>query len=217
MRLLLAVASTAFAYAQGTTPKAAAADYPVHGEAHGIPIGAEYMVHSFGNGEQMYVVEKYLVVEVALYFQKTAATAVEISKFELIINGKRPSLTPQAPASVAWNLAHPEWQVQQPPRVSAEAGAGPVILGTPGSRPQPIPGSPQSRLPAPPRAPDADPPGGIQRKTPLKPEELLIQTALPTEPGRGPICGFLYFPYNGKTSSIKSLELTWEGVSLKLR
>jgi hypothetical protein len=31
------------------------------------------------------------------------------------------------------------------------------------------------------------------------------------------VSGFLYFPFTGKTSSIKSLELIWQGASLKLR
>jgi len=215
VRFLIVVAAAALAHAQGTNPKAAVEDYPVHTEAHGVPIGAEYMVHSFGNGEQMYIVENYLVVEVAFYYQKAAEATVDISKFALHINGKRPALTPQAPTTVAANMAHPEWQSQQS-RVNAEAGVGPVILGAPQQR-QPFPGAPQPRVPAPPRAPDADPPGGIQRQQPVKPEELLIQTAMPTEPRRGPISGFLYFPYRGKTSSIKSLVLEWDGVSLKLR
>jgi hypothetical protein len=51
----------------------------------------------------------------------------------------------------------------------------------------------------------------------VTPQELLVQTALPVDPHRGPVSGFLYFPFTGKTSSIKSLELIWQGASLKLR
>jgi hypothetical protein len=216
MRLVIVLAAAAVAYAQGTNPKPAAEDYPIHTEAHGIPIGAEYMVHSFGNGEQMYFVENYLVVEVAFYYPKTAQASIDLSKFALHINGKRPPLTAQQPNTVAANMMHPEWDAQQQHRVSAEAGVGPVIFGAPQQR-QPFPGAPQPRNPTPPRAPDADPPGGVQRQPTVKPEELLIQTALPTEPRPGPISGFIFFPYTGKTSSIKSLVLTWEDVSIKLR
>jgi hypothetical protein len=34
---------------------------------------------------------------------------------------------------------------------------------------------------------------------------------------RGAVSGFLYFAYQGKTSSIKSLELMYEAAVLKLR
>jgi hypothetical protein len=93
-----------------------------------------------------------------------------------------------------------------------------VGLGYPPNRP-PFPGAPptQPRYPNPPRAPDAGAPGGIDRPAPLKPEEVLVQTALPTDPHPGPASGFLYFPFTGKTSSIKSLELVWRDLSLKLR
>ncbi len=217
MRLLILLTAAALVHAQGTDPKPSANDYPVHGEAEGIPIGAEYMVHSFGAGEQMYVVQNYLVVEVALFWPKTTEASVELSDFGLRINGKKVALTPQQPAMAAASLSHPEWSESRP-RLDAAGGVGPVIFGAPQNRP-PFPGAPQPRTtPTPPRAPDADPPAGIQRQAPVKPEELLVNTALPTQPHhRGPISGFLYFPYTGKTSSIKSLELTWHGASLKLR
>ena len=52
--------------AEGTRPKASAAEYPVRAQSGNLAIGAEYMVHSFGSGERMYLAENYLVVEVAL-------------------------------------------------------------------------------------------------------------------------------------------------------
>jgi hypothetical protein len=217
MRILVALSAAALACAQGTTPKPSAAEYPVHGEARGIAIGAEYMVHSFGGGEQMYVVENYLVVEVALYPPKEAKIAPDPGQFALRINGKKTALMPQPPAMVAASLSHPEWQ--QPPRATADAGAGPVNvgLGYPPNR-QPFPGAPMPpRLPNPPRAPDSGPPGGIDRAPAAKPEEVLVQTALPADVRPGPVSGFLYFPFTGKTGSIKSLELSWEGCILKLR
>jgi hypothetical protein len=212
MRFLVGVAAAVLAYAQGTTPKPSAADYPVQGEGQGVPIGAEYMVHSFGSGEQMYIAENYLVVEVALYRPKDVMQPLEISGFALHINGKKDGLSPQMPSMVAASLSHPEWRQNR----GIQVGAGPVILGGPQTR-APYPGSPQPRYPAPPRAPDADPPGGMDKPKAATPEETLARTALPADPHRGPVSGFLYFPYTGKTSSIKSLVLTWNGASLKLR
>ena len=203
--------------AQGTTPKPSAADYPAHGEADGVAIGAEYMVHSFGSGEQMYLARNYLVVEVALYPPKDTTFTADRSRFELHVNGKKTGIAPQAPQAVAANLSHPEWQSEQP-GVSAAGGGGGIGVGTGNpTRGTPFPGAPQQRLPAPPRAPDADSSGGLDRKTPVRAEEVLLQTALPVEPHRGPVSGFLFFPYSGKTGSIKSLELFYEGAVLKVR
>jgi hypothetical protein len=217
MRLIIGLMAATLALAQGTTPKQSPSEYPVHSEAGEIGIGAEYMVHSFGAGEEMYLAQNYLVVEVALFPPKDQTLTVDVSHFALHLNGKKPALTPQPPSMVAASLSHPEWQQQ---RTTMDAQAGPVGVGTgyPPNRP-PFPGAPptQPRYPAPPRAPDAGPPGGIEKKQPANPAEVLVQTALPVNPHRGPISGFLYFPYTGKTSSIKSLELVWEGAILKLR
>jgi hypothetical protein len=213
MRLILGLAAAILACAQGTTPKPSAADYPVHSESGGVPIGAEFMVHSFGSGEQMFVVENYLVVEVALYRAKDKVQTVDVSEFTLRVNGKKVPLTPQQPSMVAASMSHPEWRQQRP---GIQADAGPIGIGYPQNRP-PFPGAPQPRVPTPPRAPDADPPGGIDKPNVVTPQELLVQTALPVDPHRGPVSGFLYFPFTGKTSSIKSLELIWQGASLKLR
>lgn len=51
----------------------------------------------------------------------------------------------------------------------------------------------------------------------MKPEELVVQTALPEGSRRGPVSGYLYFAYKGKTASIKTLELLYEDAVLRLR
>jgi hypothetical protein len=79
---------------------------------------------------------------------------------------------------------------------------------------QPYP--PQQR-PTPPRAPDADAPGGIERTKNASPEEVLMQTALPAGPHKGPVSGFVYFYFTGKPSSLKTVELVYDGVPLKLK
>jgi len=215
MRFAIGLAAAALTYAQGTTPKPRAAEYPVHGEAGPVAIGAEYMVHSFGSGEQMYVVENFLVVEVALYPPKGETFTIDQTQFTLHVNGKKAAIIPQPPSMVAATLSHPEWRS----RPTADIGAGPVNvgLGYPPNTPR-FPGAPPPpHYPAPPRAPDAGAPGGIEKRQAATPEELLTQTALPSDPRRGPVSGFLFFPYTGKTSSIKSLELKWREATLKLR
>jgi hypothetical protein len=124
-------------------------------------------------------------------------------------------LMPASAFMVAGTLRYPEWQTG--PRLEGSVGSGPVdiVLGRPS--PTRIPGGPQSRLPTPPRVPEADPPGGVQREPPVKAEDLLIQTALPEGEIARPVSGFLYFPYKGKAGSIKKVELLWGDAVLKLR
>src|ERR1035437_7806551 len=70
-------------YSEGTPAKASAAEYPVQAKSGNLAIGAEYMVHSFGSGEQMYLAENYLVVEVALFPPKGEGITADASKFAL--------------------------------------------------------------------------------------------------------------------------------------
>src|SRR5215469_14969132 len=106
---------------------------------------------------------------------------------------------------VAASIAHPEWDA--PPRVEVGAGAGPanVSLGAP--RPTQIPGMPipgQGREPLPVPKDDSS---GLPRQERVKPEQIVLDTALPQGESRRPVSGFLYFLYSGKTAAIKSLEL----------
>jgi hypothetical protein len=214
MRFLTAFCVATLACAQGTTPKPSSAGYTAHGKSGEIAIGAEYMVHSFGSGEQMFLAENYLVVEVALYPPKDATITVDLAHFGLRINGKKATILPQPPSMAAASLNHPEW-VTHP---TMDLGAGPigVGLGYPPNR-APFPGGPApSRGPVPPRAPDPGNRSGVERKT-VNAADLLVQLALPADPHKGPISGFVYFPFTAKPGSIKSLDLVWDDAVLKLR
>jgi hypothetical protein len=61
-----------------------------------------------------------------------------------------------------------------------------------------------------------DNPSGIEKEK-VNPDELLLQTALIEGLHHTPTSGFLYFPFRGKMSSIKTLELLYRDVVLKLR
>jgi hypothetical protein len=204
------------ASAQGTTLKATPAEYPVHANAGSVVVGAEFMVHSFSQGEQTFIAQDYLVVEVALFPEKGESIDVNPGQFSLRVNGRKIALMPQVPAMVAASLNHSEWQ--QRPGGTADIGMGNAGVGIGHPRQtSPFPGAPpESRLPRPPRAPDGDNPGGVEKEQ-VKPEELVVRTALPEGVHRGAVSGFLYFAYKGKTGSIKSLELLYEGAVLKLR
>ena len=195
----------------GTDPKPKVEDYGVHAQSKDIAIGAEFMIHSFSGQGQTYLAKDFLVVEVALYPPKGRSVNVNEGAFALRINGKKQALVPVASSMVAASLQHPEWHPG--PEVDVGLGDTGVVLGRPA--PTQVPGGqPAPRMP---RVPPPDNPGGIEPEHRVTAHELVVQTALPEGPHKGPVSGFLFFPYQGKTTSIKSLELLYEDVVLKLR
>lgn len=216
MRCTFLLFCTAVALAQnGTDPKPKAEDYEVHGQSKDVAIGAEFMIHSFSGSGQTYIAKDFLVVEVALYPPKGQTINVNEGRFALRINGKKQLLPPAQPQMVAASLQHPEWQTG--PRLEGGGGLGDagVILGRPA--PTQVPGGQQPRVPTQPRAPAPGNPSGIDPEPRVAAHELVVQTALPEGPHRGPVSGFLYFPYKGKSTSIKSLELLYEDAAIRLR
>jgi hypothetical protein len=209
-----ALAFAGLCFAQGgTEPKPKPEDYPVHAGSRGAALGAEFMVHSFSRGEQSFIAQDYLVVEAALFPPKSGEARAGPGAFRLRVNGRKQTLAAVAPQMAAATLQHPEWSE----RPSVAVSAGPVILGGPPINRQPFPGAPAPPQTRAPRAPDPNAPGGIDRQPPVRAEELLVETALPEGSFKGPVSGFLYFPYKGKVRSIRSLELLWEDAALKLR
>jgi hypothetical protein len=219
MRFCWLLVFASLLFGQGTEPKPHAEDYEVHGQAGDIGIGAEFMVHSFSRGEQMYLTPEFLVVEVALFPPKGTTLSVENGNFLLRINGKKEILQPSAPSLVASSLQHPEWSQQSGVRPEVMAGAGNVgvMMGGPPRNNNPFPGSNAPGTQLPPRVDvPRDNPTGIE-KVPVKADVLVIETALVEGEHHSAISGFLYFPFKGKINSIKSLELVYKDTVLKLR
>jgi hypothetical protein len=206
--LLLPAMAGVLAAQYGTTPKASEQDYPAHTKLAKLSIGAEYLVHSFSSGREMFIAKDYLVVEVALFPAKGEKLLVNAGHFSLRVNGRKQALTPQSPEIVANALQYPDPNARTGLQPTAQLG--PIVLG----QPQPterFPGDPNVQYPQPlPRAPD-DNPSGLDKQPPVKAEELVVQAALPDGEHRGPTSGFLYFPYRGKVGHIKSLELIFDG------
>src|ERR1019366_334350 len=203
--------------AEGTEPKASAAEYPVQAVSGNLAIGAEYVVHSFGSGEQMYLAENYLVVEVALFPPKGQSVTADAARFALRVNGKKTLLYAQSPALVASHLNQREWETTRGAEADLGVGGVNIGLGHPQER-DPVTGVRRGRrLPDPPHAPDAGVPGGGEARQRERPEEVLMRTALPEDPHRPAVSGFLYFPYQGKPSGLKSIELLFQDAVMKLK
>lgn len=173
-----------------------------------LTLGAEYLVHSVSSGRQTFVLPKHLVVEVAVFPRKGQAVDLDAGQFSLRINGKKKDvLHPEAPAFVAASLKYSDWEGSR--GLQTDVGLGPVTIGRPTTAGR-FPGDnrePQPRTPVP--VPDQNP-AGLEKEASLTAEEAVVDAALPEGRATGPVSGHLYFPYRGKTKSLKSLELIFQ-------
>lgn len=190
----------------GVAPRPKASDYPVHAAAGGAGIGAEYLVRSVGGERDMFVVDDYLVVQVAVYPAPGQRLDVSAGHFRLRINGKNKDLRlPQTPGMVAASLKYQDWERKPNLQVGGGVGDQTVILGRRRQTPR-FPGDRResdTRLPGP--VSSTEQAGGSDT-----PQERVVETALPEGQTAGPIAGHLYFAFPGKPKKIKSLELLYD-------
>jgi hypothetical protein len=193
-----------------TEHKDKATDYPAHMVAGGTSIGAEYLVHSIPAGNQTFVAQDYLVVEVAVFPARGESVHIGGDTFTLRINGKKFAVTPDSPGMVAASIQYPDWEQRPTAVASAGAGNAGVILGQPPAVAR-FPGDPTAnRVPSVPRVPDIDEQNGVERDKPETAETVIAKSALPEGPAAKPVSGFLFFRYKGKLKSIKSVELIYQ-------
>jgi len=212
--ILITLATTALCgqnFPQGTTPKHDASEYPVQARAGEVAIGAEFMIHSFSRGEATYFAPDYLVVEIAFFPPKDATLALDLANFSLRINDRKP-IPAESPSLVAAYIEHPEWRDLPQARGSVGMGDKTVIFGPPPvQQPFPVPNAP----PLPPRIPHGDP--NVPAADRDRPGELVVETALPPGEHRGPVSGYLYFAYKGKVKSIRSVDLLYRDLAIRLK
>lgn len=180
-------------------------DYPAHAKLPAMEIGAEYLLNSIPLAKGMYIAKDHLVLEVAIFPSTHTGVIVSTSQFTLRVNSKT-ILYPDSPGAVAASLKYPDWQTR--PTMTAEAGAGngSVILGAPPPVAR-FPGDHRAdRLPVP-RVPEPPDPTGEPKAAEQPIEVRIAAAALPEGPSQKPVKGFLFFPFSGKTKSIRSLDL----------
>lgn len=164
-----------------------ATDYPAHAESAHVAIGAEYLVHSFSNGRQTFFVPGYLVVDTAVY--PHGPLKLSPTNFKLVMNEKT-GLSAQAPNMVAYTLKN----------------VGGLDYGQRQGGSQ-FPGDTRGApLPQPTQAPD---PAHPERDPNETVDSALLRTALNEGEVHTPQSGYLYFPFDGKTKKIKSLDLVY--------
>ncbi len=201
-------------------PREKISDYPSHLDAGQFTLAADYMVHSFTNGKQMYFTPDFLVVEVAVFPAAKTGPEFEVtdSQFTLRINvkktGKKTALPAQTAGQVAASLKYANWTQHSNLTLNGGIGdTGVTVGGTP--RVNRFPGDPaeaQSRLPRAPKAPDTLHPG-VEQAVEARAEDVAVENAFPSGAVRNATAGFLYFAFSGKAEKIRSVELLYRSSS----
>jgi len=217
---IVAVSLVCAGSAQVLKPREKPADYAVRANLqHDFVLAADYLVHSVpsgtGNASDGMVANDYLVIEIGVFGKPYSKIDLLEGRFELKLNGKT-TLTPDSPGTVAASIKFDDWN----PRKTVELGGGygntTVVYG-PSPRSPRFPGDPAEQKPP---APADDPGKPKSYDVPVSIDERIARVSLAPHELPTPAVGLLFFPYKGKTKSIKSLELIYEGpagkASLKL-
>jgi hypothetical protein len=203
--LLLA---TTLATAQHIDPKASATAYPTHAKFGDFAIGAEFLVHTIPGELGGLFAGDFLTIETAFFGPKESRAEIAAGHFRLRINGSKITLAPQPASSVAASIKYSDWENPHTLTVDGAYNDKRVIY-TPRQEPR-FPGDNRGGS-------TVEPPPG-QTQTPerstgpkLTIDEKVDKAALLEGNLELPRAGLLYFLYKGKTKSIKSLELLYDG------
>ena len=205
--------------AQAIPARAKPEDYPVQASVPTFTLAAEFQAHTLPTGKTPFFAADFLIVEVAIYPMAKPVT-VDNGFFRLRLNGKT-ILLPQSSGMVVANIKRTDLKMR--PAVVASGGIGDSQIQLGGQRKQPrFPGDPTGLPPTTqPRAPEQEKTGGIAIVEEAPPEEVVPAKALETGVISKPAGGLLYFAFEGKLKSLKTVELLYRGpdgeCSLKLR
>jgi hypothetical protein len=225
-KILTIMCVATFLSAQGLTPRTSPADYPAHTTLDkGFILAAENLLHSVPTPNGALVANDYLVIEAAVFAPASGPAKQRIDltpgNFSLRIDTGKSSkmmLHADSPGNVAASIKYADWTQRPEASVSGGVGnaGGTIGTQTPVGR---FPGDPSVRQPYPSPVPQ-DNPGGIDKEPPMPIDERIQRASLPQGEHVPPFAGLLFFQFRGKTKSIKSIELVYEGpagqVTLKL-
>ena len=179
--------------AKGMPPRATPADYQVQSQAGTVTVGAEFKGHSLPTLQGTLSTEEYVVIETGLFGSPGARIKLSSGDFALRINGKKTPLPSQPYGLVVGSVKDPEWE----PPVAA-ASKSKTSLNSSGKGEQ----SEANTPPAPIQIPIA-----VQRAM----AQRVQKASLPEGDRNLPVAGLIFFPYRGKTQSIRSIELIYAG------
>ncbi len=207
-KILGLAAFATLAISQPMEPKASADAYPVHAQLADFAIGADFLVHTIPGERGGVFAGDFLVIEAAFFGPKESRAAIRAEHFRLRINGSKAPLSPQSASAVAASVKNTDWDGTRSLTVDGAYNDKQVIYSP----------RPTARFPGDDRGGrTVDPPSGQpqppERSTgpKLTVDERIDKAALLEGKLELPRAGLLYFYFKGKTKSIKSLELLYEG------
>jgi hypothetical protein len=195
--------------AQDSTSRSKAAEYPVHATLPNMEVGAEYLVHSIPRDNGFYIAKDYLVVEAGVFPATKDGIDIAASQFTLLVNGKTVLYT-VSPGMVTASLKYPDWEQHRNMTVEGGNGNAAVIVGAPpavGRFPGDQRGSVPINRPKVSETENAQVAGKSERPI----DEAIAIAALPEGPAYKLVHGCLFFSFQGKTKSIHSLALVYDG------
>ncbi len=179
---------------KGMPPRPTPGEYQAHAPAGNFTIAAEYTEHAIPTPEATLSSEDFVAVEVAFYGPPNAHLKISHDDFSLRINtGKKTPNTAAVQYGIVFrSLKDPEWQPPEP--VAAKSKTG---INTGGE------GGQQDNSPPPP----VHVPIEVERAA----QQKVQKAALPEGDRTLPAAGLIFFPFHGKTKSIRSIELVYDG------
>jgi hypothetical protein len=176
--------------AQSIPARATPGDYQAHAVVGNYTIAAEFTQHAVPTPAATFTTEDYVAVEVAFFGPADSRLMLSFSDFSLRLNGKKP-LAATAYTLVFKSLKDPDWD----PPEAAEAKQSKTSIGGGGKNqdggPPPVPHMPL----------------GMERTMNLR----VQKAALPDGEHSLPAAGLVFFSHHGKTESLHSIELIYNG------
>jgi hypothetical protein len=206
--IFVATAFLSLLLGQSVATRSKLSDYSVHAELPHLQLGAEYLIHRIPTEAREFQADDFLVVEVAVFPADEERVRISRTNFTLRLNDKK--ILDSVPRSVvATALTYAD--LQQRRNLSADPGLpdGAAVPGAP-----PVPG----RFPGDPIGPPSERTSqsggpndayGVDHERNMPIEQALDRVALPEGQLKTAVKGLLFFRFDGKLKSIRSLELVY--------
>lgn len=184
-------------------PREQVGKYPTHAGVRDYELGAEYMGRAFFVEGKAYDSGDFIAVEIGVFPRKGKSVKIMASQFALRFNGKKELTYAQTPGAVAVALRMQPWDEN---RRGVVVTAGPAVVGAPYPTGR-FPGDPGARRTEPPRAPEPEHESKVEKPPAPTYGELVEQAAFVDRTVEKPAGGYLFFPYAGKLTKLKKIEL----------
>lgn len=201
MRFALSLSLAALLSAQ-SAPRSKASDYPAHVQMETVTLAAEYLVHSLPTPAGPLIAKDFLVVDVAFFGPPFSRLKISPDHFTLRINGHGEPLQAQLPGMVAGSIKFPD-STTHPSLTGAASvgiGNGQVVIG-----PRPPPGDGNDRTAS------TQPITQVQKEQEDTVDYRVQNASLREGEQSLPRSGLIYFPFQGRTKGIHSLQLLYNG------